>query len=99
MVCHLPGVFFDPGFPFEWFWRSIGLTRRRQAAKKNKAQISHKSRTTGSMRKSTCRFVSQRGYGPYEKSLGSPSSDHKSSLALDCLVDSPEPRSDTQELA
>lgn len=51
------------------------------------------------MRKSTCRFVSQRGYGPYEKSLGSPSSDHKSSLAMDCLVASPEPRSDTQELA
>lgn len=51
------------------------------------------------MRKSTCRFVSQRGYGPYEKSLGSPSSDHESSLAMDCLVASPEPRSDTQELA
>ena len=104
MVCQLPGDFLTLDFHTNDFGdllasREDAKRRRKTPRRKTKAQTSHKNWTTGSMRKSTCRFVSQRGYGPYEKSLGSPSSDHESFLAMDCLVASPEPRSDTQELA
>lgn len=77
MVCQLPGDFLTLDFHTNDFGdllasREDAKRRRKTPRRKTKAQTSHKNRTTGSMRKSTCRFVSQRGYGPYVKSFGSP---------------------------
>ncbi len=77
MVCQLPGDFLTLDFHTNDFGdllasREDAKRRRKTPRRKTKAQTSHKNWATGSMRKSTCRFVSQRGYGPYVKSFGSP---------------------------
>lgn len=82
MVCQLPGDFLTLDFHTNDFGdllasredakRRRKTPRRKTPRRKTKARTSHKNWTTGSMRKSTCRFVSQRGYGPYVKSFGSP---------------------------
>lgn len=82
MVCQLPGDFLTLDFHTNDFGdllasredakRRRKTPRRKTRRRKTKAQTSHKNWTTGSMRNSTCRFESQRRYGPYVKSFGSP---------------------------
>jgi hypothetical protein len=72
MVCQLPGDFLTLDFHTNDFGDLLASREDAKRRRKTKAQTSHKNWTTGSMRKSTCRFVSQRGYGPYVKSFGSP---------------------------
>lgn len=72
MVCQLPGDFLTLDFHANDFGDLLASREDAKRRRKTKAQTSHKNWTTGSMRNSTCRFESQRRYGPYVKSCGSP---------------------------
>jgi hypothetical protein len=50
------GKFSPPDGPVDWAWKSVGHTRKRQDAKKNKSHIVCRYMTIGFLRNLTCRF-------------------------------------------